>query len=182
MNLRLLLLRLHVPASVRRAALRDLIGATARAFEQQAPDTERLTEPELMATMIGCSRSWAEGAIRAGVDLDRLDHRMFREASDLGRRARQHLHVASEADGLAAARILYGVIGIDFRPLGTREVSIPRCAFARAYVPEVCRVLSSMDSGLVAGLTGARGLRFTERITEGAAACHALVLHGGGTT
>ena len=40
--------------------------------------------------------------------------------------------------------------------------------------------MSSMDSGLIAGLTGARGLRFTERITEGAAACRAFVLHAGG--
>jgi hypothetical protein len=181
-NPRLLLLRAHVPAAVRRGVLRDLIDAIARAFDRQPPDTARLTEPELIAHLIECSRSWGEEAIRAGSDLDRLHHRMFREASGLGRRARQRLHVSSEADGLAAARILYRVIGIDFRPRGTREVSIPRCAFASAYVPDVCRLMSSMDSGLVAGLTGARGLRFTERITEGAAACHALVLHGGGTT
>ena len=182
MNLRLLLLRLHVPASVRRAVLRDLIAATARAFERHPPDTARLTEPGLMAHLIECSRAWAEEAIRTGADLDRLDRRMFREASTLGRRARRRLHVSSEAEGLAAARIVYGVIGIDFRPRGTREVSIPTCAFACAYVPDVCRLMSSMDSGLIAGLTGARGLRFTERITEGAATCHALVLHSGGTT
>jgi hypothetical protein len=181
-NLRLMLLRLHVPASVRRAVLRDLIAATARAFDRRPPDTARLTEPQLMARAIECTRSWAEEAVRTGADLDRLDRRMFREASRLGRRARRRLHVSSEADGLAAARIVYGAIGIDFRPRGTREVSIPRCAFACAYVPDVCRLMSSMDSGLIAGLTGARGLRFTERITEGAAACHALVLHGGGTT
>ena len=182
MNLRLLLLRQHVPASVRRAVLRDLIAATARAFERRPPDTAGSSEPELTAHMIECSRSWAEEALRTGADLDRLDRRMFREASRLGRHARRRLHVSSEADGLAAAQILYGSIGIDFRPRGTREVSIPRCAFACAYVPDVCRLMSSMDSGLIAGLTGARGLRFTERITEGAAACHALVLHAGGTT
>jgi hypothetical protein len=37
-----------------------------------------------------------------------------------------------------------------------------------------------MDSGLIAGLTGAAGLRFTQRITEGAPACRALVVHAGG--
>jgi hypothetical protein len=35
-----------------------------------------------------------------------------------------------------------------------------------------------MDSGLIAGLTGAAGIRFTDRITEGAPACRAVVLHG----
>lgn len=182
MNPRLMLLRLHIPASVRRGVLRDLIAATARAFERGLPDTTRLTEPELLSRAIECSRAWAEEAIRTGADLDRLEGRMFHEASRLGRRARQRLHVSSEADGLAAARIVYGAIGIDLHPRGTREVSIPRCAFASAYVPDVCRLMSSMDSGLIAGLTGARGLRFTDRITEGAAACHALVLHDGGTT
>ena len=76
-NLRLMLLRLHIPASVRRAILRDLIAATARAFERDLPDTARLTEPELMARAIECSRAWAEEAIRTGADLDRLDRRMF---------------------------------------------------------------------------------------------------------
>ena len=181
MNLRLMLLRLYVPASVRRAVVRDLIAATARAFERHAPDMAMLTEPELMAHAIECSRAWAEEAIRTGADLDRLDRRMFREASRLGRRTRRRLHVSSEADGLAAARIVYGAIRIDFRLRGTREVSVPRCAFAGAYTPDVCRLMSSMDSGLIAGLTGASGLRFTERITEGAVACRALVLHAGGT-
>lgn len=182
MNTRLALLRLHVPGVVRRSILRNLITAMGRAFERHPPDTARLTEPELMTHAIGCSRTWAEEAIRTGADLERLDRRMFREASRLGRRARRRLRVSSEADGLAAARIVYGAIGIDFRPRGTREVSIPTCAFACAYVPDVCRLMSSMDSGLIAGLTGARGLRFTERITEGAATCHAVVLHSGGTT
>jgi hypothetical protein len=182
MNVRLALLRLHVPGVVRRSILRDLIAAMARAFEQHPPETARLTEPELMAHAIECSRAWAEEAIRTGADLERLDRRMFREASRLGRRARQRLHISSEAAGLAAARTVYGAIGIDFRPRGTREVSIPTCAFACAYAPDVCRLMSSMDSGLIAGLTGARGLRFTDRITEGAATCHALVLDGGGTT
>jgi len=181
-NPRLMLLRLHVPASVRRAVLQDLIAATAMAFDRDLPDTAKLTEPELLAHAIEWSRAWAEEAIRTGADLDRLEGRMFREASRLGRRARRRLHVSSVADGLTAARIVYGAIGIDLRPAGMREFSIPKCAFACAYVPAVCRLMSSMDSGLIAGLTGARGLRFTERITEGAAACHALVLHGGGTT
>jgi hypothetical protein len=38
--------------------------------------------------------------------------------------------------------------------------------------------MSAMDSGLIAGLTGAAGLVFTARITEGAPACRAVILHG----
>ena len=79
MNLRLMLLRLHVPASVRRAVLRDLIAATARAFERDLPDTARLTEPELLAHAIECSRVWAEEAIR-----DRCRSRSTRSTHVLG--------------------------------------------------------------------------------------------------
>lgn len=182
MNVRLSFLRLHVPGALRRSILRDLIAATARAFERHPPDTKGLTAPELMAHVIECSRAWAEAAIRTGADLDPLDRRLYAEASELGRRARQRLHISSEADGLAAARIIYGTIGIDFRPRRSGEVVVPRCAFARAYGPDVCRLMSSMDSGLIAGLTGSDGLRFTERITEGAVACRALVLHTGGAS
>ena len=182
MNLRLMLLRLHVPASVRRAALRDLIAATASAFERDLPDTAGLTEPELLSRAIECSRAWAEEAIRTGADLDRLEGRMFREASRARPACARTPPCLVRGRRPAAARVVYGAIGIDLRAPGMREFSIPRCAFACAYVPDVCRLMSSMDSGLIAGLTGARGLRFTERITEGAAACHALVLHGGGTT
>lgn len=180
MNVRLLALRLHVPASVRRSILRDLIGATARAFGRDPPDTARLTGPQLMAVAVESSRSWAEEAIRSGEHLERLQGRMFSETFELGRRSRRRLHLTTEAEGLAAARIIYGAIGIDFRRRGSGNIEVPRCAFARAYPPEVCTLMSSMDSGLIAGLTGTEGLRFTERITEGARACRALVLHGGG--
>lgn len=181
MNVRLVFLRLHVPRVIRRSILRELIAAMARAFEREAPDTERLPPPELVAHVVECSRSWAEEAIRTGENLDRLGRRLFGETIELGRRARQRLHVTSEADGLDAARIIYGAIGIDFHPRRWGEVTVPRCALACVYTPDVCRLMSSMDSGLIAGLTGASGLRFTERITEGAVACRALVLHTGDT-
>jgi hypothetical protein len=179
MNPRLLFLRLHVPGSVRRSILRELIAATARAFERDAPDTANLTAPELMAHAVDLSRTWADDAIRTGVDLDRLQRRMFSEASELGRRARRRLRLASEEEGLAAARVVYGAIGIDFRPRGSGNIEVRRCAFARAYGSRICRLMSSMDSGLIAGLAGTEGLRFTERITEGAVACRAVALHAG---
>jgi hypothetical protein len=181
-NIRLLLLRLHVPGAIRRSVLRDLIAATARAFERDSPETSALTEPELMARAMDLSRTWANDAIRSGADLTGLERRMVSEASELGRSARSRLHLTSEADGLAAARIIYRAIGIDFRPRRTGDVMVPRCAFARVYGPGECRLMSSMDSGLIAGLTGAGGLRFTERITDGAAACRAFVIRAGDAT
>lgn len=182
MNVRLVLLRLHLPGFVRRSIIRDLIAAAARAFWQDPPPTSNLRSRELVTLAIDRSRMWADDAIRTRADLDRIKQRMFLETFEMGRRARRRLRVETEAEGLAAARIIYRAIGIDFRPRGYGHIEVPRCAFARAYGANVCRLMSSMDSGLIAGLTDADGLHFTERITEGAAACRALVLRPGAAT
>jgi hypothetical protein len=176
-NGRLLLLRLHLPATVRRSILRDLLGALARAFERERPSTIGLSADELNDLVVERSSTWAEEALAAGGDLTGLQRRLFVEAAALGRRAKVRLRIRSEADGLAGARVIYRAIGIDFRPRSPYEVIVPRCAFARAYRPAVCRLMSSMDSGLIAGLTDGNGLRFTMRLTEGAALCRARVLH-----
>jgi len=181
-NARLLLLRLHIPVSVRRTILMELIAATARAFERPSPETAGLSVSELLIRAAGFSRRCAEEAMRAGIGLERIEQRLFSEAFVLGSRARDRLGVAQAAEGLAAARVVYRAIGIDFRPNRTGEVVVTRCVFARVYGPDVCRLMSSMDSGLIAGLTNAGGLRFTERITEGASACRALVLVAGDAT
>jgi hypothetical protein len=52
------------------------------------------------------------------------------------------------------------------------------CRFATTYSPDVCRVMSASDAGLLAGLTGGGRLTFTERISAGAPACIAT-LQGG---
>jgi hypothetical protein len=76
---------------------------------------------------------------------------------------------------MVAARAAYRVLGIDLRGSATGEVVVARCAFARVYAPEVCAVMSSLDAGLFAGLTGGRRLTFTQRISEGAPACLATL-------
>ena len=179
MNARLLLLRLHIPASVRRTILMELIAATARAFERPSPESAGLSVPEMLIRAAGFSRSCAEEAMRAGSDLGRTEQRLFSEAFALGRRVRDRLGVEKVAEGLAAAQVVYRAIGIDFRPRPMGDVVVVRCAFARVYGPAVCRLMSSMDSGLIAGLTDAGGLHFTGRITEGASACRALLMAAG---
>jgi hypothetical protein len=157
----------------------ELIAATARAFERPCPETVGSSAPELLLRAIGFSRTCAVETMRGGGDLGRVEHRLFSEAFALGRRVRDRLGVANAAEGLAAAQVVYRAIGIEFRPRPMGDVVVVRCAFARVYGPGVCRLMSSMDSGLIAGLTDAGGLRFTERITEGASACRALLLAPG---
>ena len=53
------------------------------------------------------------------------------------------------------------------------EIVVTDCYFSRFYTPEQCAVMSSVDSGIIAGLCGGGTLTFTERITEGCRQCRA---------
>lgn len=53
------------------------------------------------------------------------------------------------------------------------EIVVTDCYFSRYYTPEQCAVMSSVDSGIIAGLCGGGTLTFTERITEGCGRCRA---------
>ena len=53
------------------------------------------------------------------------------------------------------------------------EIVVTDCYFSRFYTPEQCAVMSSVDSGIIAGLCGGGTLTFTERITEGCRRCRA---------
>jgi hypothetical protein len=162
---------------VRRTILREVLAATARAFDREPPATTPRSVRTLSHVCIERSDAWAREALARGEDLSRIRARLFAEARSLGARARRELRVRDEAQGAAAARLLYRAIGVDLR--ADREgVRVSRCAYASAYSPQVCRLMSAMDSGLIAGLTGAAGLVFTARITEGAPACRAVILHG----
>jgi hypothetical protein len=180
MSVRLALLRLHLPALVRRAILRELISAIARGFERPCPAMMGLSGDELLACAIDVSHRWSEDALGGAADRSEAERRLFSEALALGRRAKRRLKIETEEEGLAAAGVLYEAIGIEFRPGRAGAIVVPRCAFARVYRPGVCELMSAVDSGLIAGLTGAAGLRFTERLTEGAPACRALLLQTGG--
>lgn len=180
MSVRLALLRFHLPVPVRRAILRELLAAVAGAFERPCPRMSGLSAEELLACAIDASHRWSEDALRGDADRSEIRGRLFSEAFALGRRAKRRLGIRTEKEGLAAAGVLYGAIGIEFRSACGGSVVVPRCAFAAAYGPEVCRLMSAMDSGLIAGLTGSAGLRFTQRLTEGAPACRASVVHPGG--
>jgi hypothetical protein len=74
---------------------------------------------------------------------------------------------------MAAARLAYRAIGIDFEGDTCGGITINRCFFSQAYTPTVCQVMSALDAGLLAGLSGGSRLVFTERITEGYPWCRA---------
>lgn len=104
---------------------------------------------------------------------------MFRAGQKMGREAKKQLNVGdSIQDLILAARILYKVLGIEFRVEKQKDKTfllVHRCALAENYSPETCMVLSAADEGVVHGLNQQVNLIFEEKITENAPECIARI-------
>jgi hypothetical protein len=187
LNVRLAAARLHVPRRARLRALEELFARTAAAFGSPVPPPRGGEQPARLAEYARFTRERAEEALARctgsiggkaaaasdPADLAWLERRLYRAARGLGGRFRLQLRVRSLAEALAAARVIYRQLGIDFQGSPDGEIVIRHCSFAAVYTPRVCALVSALDRGLLAGLAGGGELRFSQRLTEGACCCRA---------
>lgn len=104
--------------------------------------------------------------------------RLFPVGVALGREARRFLGVSDALDDVErAARVLYRTLGITFRldPGPPTRLIVERCALAQHYGSLVCRALSAVDEGVLAGLNPRLRMAFSERLTDGCPACIAEI-------
>jgi hypothetical protein len=172
-NLLARLLVFHTPGIVRSRILHELFAATAAGFDCAASETAGLSHDATLAAYARFTRDEAIRAMREGHNPVETQARLRREAAALGRRLRGVLGVSGTAEALAVARPMYGAIGVDFRGSPAGDVTVSRCYFSDVYTPDVCRLVSALDEGLLAGLAGGGRLAFSERLTEGATCCRA---------
>ncbi len=108
-----------------------------------------------------------------GIELGRKA--MFSVGYGLGQDASRRLGVGDNFQDLEmAAKILYKVLGIDFKienKNGNVIMIVNRCSLSRYYTADACKVLSAADEGVVRGLNENMEMKFKERITEGASEC-----------
>jgi hypothetical protein len=177
-NLRLVAARVMLRVGGRRRVIERLFARTAAAFGCPVPSFQARGAEGLLARYARFTREQAEAALDGGADLQALERRLFSAALALGSYYRLRLGVRSFRDAMAAARLIYGGLGIDFWGGPDGEVEVRRCAFAAVYTPRVCALISALDRGLLSGLTGGGELQFRQRLTEGAPACRAGVMGG----
>jgi len=177
-NLRLVAARAVLRLGARRREIGRLFARTAAAFGCPVPPLQVRSAKGLLAEYALFTREKAEAALEGGEDLQALERRLFAAALAIGSDYRLRLGLRSFRDAMAAARLIYGGLGIDFRGGQSKEVEVRRCAFAAVYTPQVCALISALDRGLVAGLTRGGELEFRQRLTEGASACRACVTGG----
>ena len=107
---------------------------------------------------------------------------MFNAGFELGLEARNQLKVETLEDTLAAAKILYNVLGIEFNTeqrQNTIILWVESCALADHYNPETCVIMSYADRGVLKGLNQDMDMEFVERITAGAQKCKACIKYSG---
>jgi hypothetical protein len=167
-----------LPLGARRGEIERLFARTAAAFGSPVPPPRTRGAGGRLREYALFTRDSAEEALGGKGNLRALDNRLFGAALALGSGYRLRLRVRGTRDAMAAARLIYRGLGIDFRGSAEGKVVIRRCAFAAVYTPRVCALISALDRGLLAGLTGGGVLEFRQRITEGADSCRACFTEG----
>jgi hypothetical protein len=106
---------------------------------------------------------------------------LFKTGLKLGREVKKSLGVGNSLqDLIRAARILYKVLGIEFKIEESEDnitMVVGKCSLSNYYTPETCNILSAADEGVVQGLNENIQMKFTLRITEGHSKCVACISH-----
>jgi hypothetical protein len=181
LSVRLAAAELYVPWFFARPGLEELFKATADAFEVSAPSTQGLAFEDSLRLYAAFTRQHAEELAKHG-RTEQLEARLFENAFVLGAAYRQRFRLKTPADAMRMARVIYRLLRIDFLGAPEGPVLVRRCFFSAYYTADVCRLISAVDSGLVAGLSGGGSLRFSERITAGHRFCRAQFAQGEGAS
>jgi hypothetical protein len=175
MNMRLALLRIWIPAALKRARLRDLARVSAQAFGVEPPDLEGVEFAEALERFAVFLKTRAEETLERVDGIGRTGDALEEGTCAFGEGLRRELGVRTGAEAYEALAILYRTLGIAWRTDEEGRVTVSRCFFAGRFTPPVCAFVSALDRGLVRGLTQGGELVFTERLTEGAPACRARI-------
>jgi hypothetical protein len=173
MNLLLRMADKRLPEFVKRRELGNLVRLTVSAFGIECPSTDGVSYPELLAGYARLTKTAVDEAAGRGENMQDIQERLFQRAQAYGSLWRKRFGVSSAGDVMKAARILYRAIEIEFKGTDQGAIEIDRCFFSPTYSPATCRVMSSLDAGILSGLSAGKSLSFSRRITEGFHSCRA---------
>jgi hypothetical protein len=179
MNFVLRILKLHFPDSLKKRMLTELFDLTAQAFGVACPEIKSMSYRKMLEAYAVFTAGEAGRLSPNSPEWRAAKERLYENARSLGTKLRKTLRLRDPRDILEMSRILYQMLGIDFIGLSDGEVVIRRCFFSRFYTAAVCRVISSLDEGVAAGLSGGGRLEFSGRITEGLDCCRGRFIFKG---
>jgi hypothetical protein len=173
LNLLLAAPEIWVPRPVRIRKFRELVTLTADAFMTPEPDLPARPREAQLEAFARWTRDLAERAAADEAAAVSAGNRLRERAYIFGSRLRRILKPRNPAEVMRAARVLYRLIGIDFRGTEDGEIIVSRCFFSGIYAPSTCAMIAALDEGVLTGLAGGGSLRFSGRLTEGGDCCRA---------
>ncbi len=174
MNVVLRLLQLYFPGFIKKQKLEQLFTITAHAFGCEAPSTQGLTFEQCLQKYALFTQQQTERHLKDSSDINNLKKNLYQKAYQLGKELRKEFGITTSKEFILMSKIIYNMLGIDFNSSSSQnEIIINHCFFSQYYSPEICQVISSLDEGIAAGLSGGGNLCFHQRITEGYNCCRA---------
>ncbi|MCR4904308.1 MAG: hypothetical protein K6A23_15725 [Butyrivibrio sp.] len=166
------ILQVKTPGLFKNIELQILANATALSFNM--PSVQIWYKPYKQA--LSQYRKYTVKCMEKG---DINPERIYDTAFKTGSIVRKVTGFANKEDLEKLVFYLYKNIKITMSGDLPGEITVSRCYFSRAYSPSQCRLMSIMDSGIVAGIWGGGSLKFTRRITEGCKNCKACFKNQG---
>jgi hypothetical protein len=173
MNPLLSITRFYLPAFIKKQKLHELFALTADAFRCDPPEITNLSYTDCLKAYVLFSRTKAGEIIGSHEDTEAVKKRLYQNAFQMGDKLRKQFRIRTQTDVIRVSKILYRTLKINFTGKTSGEVMIKTCFFSSFYTPEICGIMSSLDEGVAAGLSGGGKLVFQERITEGYKCCRA---------
>ncbi len=167
------ILQLHIPGFIKKKKLIQLFTLTAHAFACEPPPMAGLDFDQCLVAYALFTHQQTERYLAESSDLDELQDKLYRGAYQLGRELRNELGISTFKQAVLMMKVIYKMLGIDFASHESNQVVIKSCFFSRYYSPSTCQVISALDKGLAAGLSGGGKLEFYQRITGGSDCCRA---------
>lgn len=178
MSFLLALSRIYLPGPIRKSRLIELFLATADAFQVEAPNLKGQSYGRCLTEYALFTKEKAEEAILHGKQQE-VKERLYYNALHIGQNIKEQLKIRTLDEVMQACRVIYKALKIDFQGDLQGRINIQRCFFSTHYSGDVCRIISGLDEGLIAGLSGGQRLEFTRRITEGNDCCNAHLTGAG---
>ena len=176
MNIKLFLSQFYVPASYRKRKTAELFNITAKTFGVKPAAVLAAESPDaLLERYAEFSKDQAQIILKNKRSVNGIKAGLFAGAREMGVCLRNELNLKNDRDFHIATRVIYKALKIDLEFVGNGEIVIKKCFFSGFYSEKICSLMSSLDSGLIEGLSGGLKMSFYQSITECYSCCRAVI-------
>ena len=176
MNIKLFLAQFYIPVSYRKRKTAELFNITANAFGvKPAAILPAENHDTLLERYAEFSKNQAQVILKNRRLVDGVKAGLFAGAREMGVCLRNELNLKNDRDFHIATRLIYKALKIDLEFVRNEEIVIKKCFFSGFYSEEICSLMSSLDSGLIEGLSGGLKMSFYQRMTEHYSCCRAVI-------